>query len=431
MRAEIIGVGTELLLGEIANSNAAYVSRRLAELGIDVYFHTVVGDNASRLGAAIDIARDRADVLIFTGGLGPTDDDLTRETVAARLGIPLVLHEDILERIRQRFACRGMEMTKANAKQAMVPRGALVLENQKGTAPGLIVEKDSKSFILLPGPPWEMKPMFDEQVVPYLEALLRRRGEAGRKLYTRTLRVCGIGESSVEASIRDVIDQLATHPLGLTIAPYAKGGEVHLRLAVKAEDEAKAEEEFSPVEAAIRSRLGMAVYGRDETTLEEACGRQLAASGHTLAVAESCTGGMLSSRIVNVPGSSAYFRGGIVAYSNDIKEKLLYVEGDLIRRHGAVSAEVAEAMARGARAAFESDWALGVTGVAGPGGGSAEKPVGTVFMAVVGPSGRCRHHKDLFWGSRHDIRHRTTQQALTLLWQELQRAAAGNESGGS
>jgi nicotinamide-nucleotide amidase len=404
LKAEIISVGTELLLGQIVDTDAAYLSRELAALGIDLYHRTTVGDNPQRLREAIGEALERAQLVITSGGLGPTEDDLTKETVAEVLGLPLVLHQPSLERIQRRFAKMARPMTANNKKQALIPQGATVLPNNHGTAPGIMVEQEDKLVFCLPGPPGELEPMFREQVLPELKK--RSHG----LITSRVLRVVGMGESQLAEKIGDLLEK-QTNP---TIAPLAMEGEVTVRLTARAERMEEGEELLKSLEDEIRLRLGDLIYGRDGDSLEGVVVKLLEARCESLATAESCTGGLLASRITDVPGSSEVFQLGVVTYSNRAKQELLGVPGEIIAREGAVSPQVAELMAQGIRKLAGSSWGIGITGIAGPGGGSSEKPVGLVYVALAGQTGTWV--KELNWpGERRAVKRRTTTFALDLL----------------
>ncbi len=407
MRAELVSVGTELLLGEIVDTNAAYMSQRLAEIGVDVHFRHTVGDNLARIVSVLELALSRSDVVLVCGGLGPTQDDLTRESFAEVTGRPLVPDAAAQRHLREFFARRGLTPTENNLKQATVPRGGRLLENTCGTAPGLLVEHNHKVLIAVPGPPPEMREMMRREVIPYL---VERMGGKPAAVYTRVLRLADIGESSLVAEIDDLISE-QTDP---TIAPYAKPGEVTLRLATKAEDEAEALARLDALEARLRERIGRYIYGVDDETMEVAVGKALRKAGATVAVAESCTGGLIASRITDVPGASDYFLGGVVAYANEIKQHVLGVPEQVLAEHGAVSEPTALAMAEGVRQLYSADYALATTGIAGPGGGTEEKPVGLVYLAVADAEGRVcvRHH----WpGTREQFKQRVSQYALNLL----------------
>ncbi|HOG00328.1 MAG: putative competence-damage inducible protein [Firmicutes bacterium ADurb.Bin248] len=403
MTCELISVGTELLLGNILNTNAQYISQKLADLGVNCYLQTTVGDNPDRLEEAVRRALARADVVILTGGLGPTCDDLTKETVSAALGKKLVLDEDSLAHIRRRFAKMGREMTPNNVKQAEFPEGCAILPNPHGTAPGCIIEHDGKAAILLPGPPNEMEPMFDASVMPYLEK------RSGTKLYSRMVRIFGKGESSVEYELRDLMD--GTNP---TVAPYALLGEVKLRVTARCRSEREGEKLVAPVIAEIRRRLGAVVYSDEGRELHEVCAELLLGHKKTLAVAESCTGGMLASRLVSVPGSSRWFLEGCVTYANDAKARRLGVSTDTLASCGAVSGQTALEMARGIRRTSGADVGLAITGIAGPDGGTPEKPVGLVYIALA--SGEVEQVTELrFTGGRERIRNSACLNALDML----------------
>ena len=405
MRAEILSVGTELLLGQITDTNAAYIARELAALGIDVFFKQTVGDNPRRIGETLRLALSRADAVLITGGLGPTEDDLTVDAVAHALGEDLVEDPAVADHVRRFFAARGRTPTPNVFKQALVPRTAQVIPNTRGTAPGIHLERDGRVIFIMPGVPYEMEAMTSEYVVPAL-----RRRTIGDVIRSVVLRVTGEGESAVEMRIKDLL--AGTTP---TIAPYAKLGEVHLRLTAKGQAETVARA-LAEGERLVRERLGELIYGTDDQSLEEVVGRMLASRRETLAVAESCTGGLLAQRVTTVPGSSAYFIEGVVAYSNEAKIALLGVPQTLLERHGAVSAEVAEAMAQGIRARAGAAYALSITGVAGPSGGTEEKPVGLVFLGLA--DGEGAQHRRVTFGSqpgRPGIRHLAAQAALNLL----------------
>ncbi len=410
MIAEIVSVGTELLMGQIVDSNAAYISSRLPEVGYRVYFRQTVGDNLERLTQTLKLALSRADVVITIGGLGPTMDDLTREGIAAALGEPLILDHDLQAELQEKFRQRGYPMVESILRQAYRPACARPLPNPNGTAPGLITEKDGQAVIALPGPPAELIPMFDQYVLPYLR---ERAGGAPGVILSRVLRVCGMGESLVEDRIKDLMQ--GSNP---TVAPYAKTGEVHLRITASAPSPAQAEEMIAQMEGQIRERLGNAIYGVNDQTLEQAVMELLWAKGATVAVAESCTGGLIGHRLTEVPGSSRAMIGGVVAYSNELKVRLLGVPEAVLQEHGAVSEPTACAMAEGIRRLTGADYGIGTTGIAGPTGGTAEKPVGLVYIAVATPSGtRVREHR--FLGRRSEIKWRASQAALVMLREEL------------
>ena len=410
MIAEIVTVGTEILLGNIVNTNSAYLAVECVNLGLTVYYQSVVGDNEERMKAVIRTALDRSDVVILTGGLGPTEDDLTKEVTAEVMGMPLV--EDAhsrerIERYMKEYKKNNSQrrITSNNYKQALIPEGALVLDNHNGTAPGLILEKDGKIAILLPGPPVELKPMFTEEVYPYL------RKKQPEIIYSQVVKICGIGESQVAEDIQDMI-QAQTNP---TIAPYAKVGEVHLRITAKASDEKEGKKLIKPVVRELKRRFGRNIFATEaEKTLEEAVVDMLRDQQLTLALAESCTGGEIAARIVNVPGASQVFTHGFVTYSNRAKRKCLGVKKATLKLEGAVSAKCAKEMAKGGCNAAEADICLSITGLAGPDGGTKETPVGTVFMGCC-YNGKVVTREFHFTGNRTKIRQQATAHALAFL----------------
>lgn len=409
MTAEIICVGTELLLGNIVNTNAAFLSEKLAYLGINCYFQTVVGDNRDRLLSVINTALSRADILIFSGGLGPTEDDLTKETVAEALGKKLIRDKWAEQEIADYFALRGRIPTDNNWKQADVIEGCEILYNKNGTAPGIFVSEGEKTVILLPGPPLELKSMFTDSVMPKLQQ------KCGQVFYSQTVKIVGPGESSVETQILDMLDT-QDNP---TIAPYAKTGEVHLRVTARAKDEKEAREKTAPVVEELYRRFGNAVYTTDaDETLEMALTKLLIKKKYTMTTAESCTGGMIAARMVNAPGVSAVLKSGFITYANEAKEELLGVSHDTLEKFGAVCRETAEEMAEGAVKAAHTDAAVAVTGIAGPDGGTKEKPVGLVYIGV-NVRGNVEVREYHFSGSRQKIRESVTAAALTFLREKL------------
>lgn len=372
MNAELIAVGTEILLGDIVNTDAQLISQGLSELGINVFYQTVVGDNPARLRHVVETARDRADIIITTGGLGPTLDDLTKETLAAVFGKKMALHQPSLDRIRAFFRDIGREMTPNNEKQAWLPEGCTVFVNEWGTAPGCAFEAYGKHLLMLPGPPRECNPMWKECAMPYLYKL------AGGCIVSRNIRVFGLGESNMETILHDMMAE-SKNP---TIAPYAKTSECFARVTAKADTPAECEQLLEPVVEKICGLLGEDVYGVDVDSLEQVVGDGLRQRGLTLAVAESCTGGLLSKRITDIPGCSDYYLGGVCSYANEVKMRVLGVRKDTLDTAGAVSPEVAEQMAAGVARALGADIGVGITGVAGPGGGTEDKPVGLVYISV-------------------------------------------------
>ncbi len=399
-------VGSELLLGETIDTNATFLAGELAALGIDVHFKTTVGDNWFRLMHVLSQALVRADVVITGGGLGPTMDDLTREAAAGVFGRDLALDEQAMADLERFFEQRGRAMTRNNRKQAYLPEDAKAIPNDWGTAPGFILEDNGRCLISLPGVPREMRGMFSATVAPYLA---KRRGE-GSVILSRSLHFSGIGESAMEDAVKDIL-LTQTNP---TVAPYASLGTVKLRITAKAASRQLCENLIEPMEEQLIARLKPHFFGRDGISLEEALGKELRQQNATVALAESCTGGLIGHRLTNVSGSSDYFLAGFVTYSNEAKEAILNVPQALLLEHGAVSEPVAKAMAEGARLVGSTTWGLAVTGIAGPNGGSDAKPVGTVHLAAAGPDGTY-HERHLFRGAREQIKDRTATAALDLL----------------
>jgi competence/damage-inducible protein CinA-like protein len=408
VRCEIVGVGTELLLGQIVNTNAAWIGQRLADVGWDCLRHTAVGDNEARIAEVVGKALGRADAVIVTGGLGPTQDDVTREALAAVAGVPLVRRPELEEWLRRRFARMGVQrMAEMNLRQADVPEGARYIDNPRGTAPGLIVEVGGKPVYAVPGVPREMEGMLEQVVLPDLAA---RAGE-GRAIVSRTLRTAGVGESRLAERLTPLWEEAGTGQV--TLAYLASAGEVRVRLTAVGPTREEALAEIAPVEARIREELGDIVYGTDDETLEAAVGRLLRERGGTLATAESLTGGLLGGRITGVPGSSDYYLGGVVAYATDAKASLLGVDQTLLADDGPVSEPVAAAMAEGARRAFGADLGLAATGVAGP-AEQAGRPVGTLCLAVADATGTTTRTLQAP-GDRTQVRLWTSAVALDLL----------------
>ncbi|WP_276352428.1 competence/damage-inducible protein A [Cohnella caldifontis] len=413
MRAEIVSVGTELLLGQIVNTNAQYLSRGLAELGIDVYYQTVVGDNMDRLLETIRLARTRADLLVFTGGLGPTMDDLTRDAVAAYLGRGLTVHEPTMKKLEDMFSSRGGAWIESNRRQALLVEGATPLRNATGLAIGNALTADGTHYVLLPGPPREMKPMFDNEASEWLRGLLG----PSAVLHSVMMRFAGIGESALEDSLIDLIRE-QTDP---TIAPYAKEGEVIIRVSTKAADAGEAARKLEPTLAEIRRRTERYLYAEEDIPVEEAVLRLLVGHGRTLALAESCTGGMAAEMITALPGSSEAFLGGVVSYTNGVKRGILGVPEALLEgagAAGAVSAETAAAMAEGVREAAGADFGVSVTGVAGP-SESEGKPVGLVYLGLAERGRPTRTEKLQLSGDREGIRIRASKRLYYMLWLAL------------
>ena len=404
MNAELIAVGTEILLGDIVNTDAQVISQGLSELGINVFYQTVVGDNPARLRHVVETARDRADIIITTGGLGPTLDDLTKETLAAVFGKKLALHQPSLDRIKGFFQTIGREMTPNNEKQAWLPEGCTVFVNEWGTAPGCAFEAYGKHVLMLPGPPRECNPMWKECAMPYLYKL------AGGCIVSRNIRVFGLGESNMESILHDMMAE-SKNP---TIAPYARTSECYARVTAKADTPEECEKLLDPVVEKICCLLGEDVYGVDVDSLEQVVGDGLRQRGLTLAVAESCTGGLLSGRITDVPGCSDYYLGGVCSYANEVKMKVLGVQKETLDTVGAVSPEVAEQMAEGVARALGADVGVGITGVAGPGGGTDEKPVGLVYISIW-HKGQHFTRKMKSMNGRDRIRMQAASTALDLI----------------
>lgn len=401
MRAEILSVGTELLLGHITDTNASWLAQQLSALGIDLFYVSEVGDNLERLSAAVHQARERSDMVVMTGGLGPTEDDLTREAIAAVLHEAPIVEPQLEEQLRAFFAERGLTMPERNIKQAWTLPSVTILPNPFGTAPGWWAEREGKIVVAMPGVPYEMKRMWQNEVVP------RLRPRANEILFTRILRVAGIGESSVEERLDEVL-----HSANPTVATYAKQDAIDVRVTAKAATSEQARAMVMQVEERIRATLGQHIFGIDDETPQSVVLRMLIERSLTLATMESVTGGLLSSLITDVPGSSNAYRGGLISYATELKERW-GVPADVLATHGAVSVETARAMASAARERTGADVGISVTGVAGP-DEQEGKPVGTIHIAVVSPQGT-RDTSQQFRGPRHEIKLRATYTALNLL----------------
>lgn len=406
MVVELISVGTELLLGNIVNTNTRFLAEKCAAAGLSVYYQVTVGDNRERIKETFETALKRADVVVITGGLGPTEDDLTKEVCAEVMGYSLVEDPHTRERLEDFFKNSiYKEIPDNNWKQAMIPEGCKVLDNENGMAPGLIMEKDQKTAILLPGPPNELIPMFTKQVMPYLAS------RQPQTIVSQMVKICGYGESQVADMVKDLIEA-QTNP---TIAPYAKTGEVHLRVTAKAANEEEAKKQIKPIVKELKNRFGMAIYTtKEEETLEMAVVRLLKKYDLTVSTAESCTGGMLAAKLVNVPGVSDVYKEGFITYSNKAKRKNLEVSKSTLKKYGAVSEQVAKEMATGGVLAADSDICVSITGIAGPDGGTEEKPVGLVYIGCY-----LKDHVAVecyqFKGNREKIREQATMKALDLL----------------
>ena len=414
MTVELISVGTELLLGNIVNTNANYLSQKCAELGFSLYYQITVGDNEGRLSEVLKTAFERSDIVLLTGGLGPTQDDMTKETVAKVFGRELIMDEASREHIANYFHSRSTGkvpavVTENNWKQALKIDGCIVVENPNGTAPGYIVEEDGKAVVLMPGPPNEMVPMFEASILPYLKK------KQNKLFVSRMVKICGIGESKAETDILDLIEA-QSNP---TIAPYAKNSEVHFRITASAESKEEAERLLSPVADELYRRFGDFIYTtKEEETLEEVVVKLLMDKQLTLATAESCTGGLLTGRLVNVAGVSEVLTEGFITYSNEAKRKNLGVGSDTLQRFGAVSAQTAEEMVRGAAKAAGTTAAIATTGIAGPDGGTPEKPVGLVYIACL-VQDKVTVKELRLRGNRMKIRDQSVIQALDLLRRSL------------
>lgn len=405
MTAEIICVGTEILLGNIINTNAAYLAEKCAFLGLANYFQVVVGDNEARLLETIETAKKRADVIFLVGGLGPTEDDLTKETAAKAFGKNLIEDERAKENLVSILTMRGREVTENNYKQALVPEGSIVLYNDNGTAPGIIIEGNGQSCIMLPGPPNEFIPMVDDQVVPYI---LKQSGRDA--IYSKVVKLVGVSESKIATDIAGLCEM--SNP---TVATYAKTGEVHIRVTGSAPTEEEAKQLVKPVVKQLKVMYPENVYSTSaDETLAESVVALLSRNGLTLTTAESCTGGLVSAEIVSVAGASEVFRGGYITYSNKLKRNVIGVKKKTLEAYGAVSEQVATEMAEGARTEAKADVAVAITGIAGPGGGSPEKPVGLVYIGVATKSGTYVE-KFNFNGSRNKVRANATVASLAMI----------------
>ncbi|EPY2275745.1 competence/damage-inducible protein A [Clostridium sporogenes] len=409
MKAEILCVGTELLLGDIVNTNAQYISKELASMGIEVYHHSVIGDNENRLLKELERAFNYCDLVITTGGLGPTKDDLTKESIAKFFQEDLILHQESLKQIEKRLLCFNKSMTESNKKQAYFPKNCTILENPNGTAPGFIIEKNNKIAIILPGPPYEMQPMFENKVIPYLGKL------TNCTIKSKVLRITGIGESDVADLISDILEN-QTNP---TVAPYAKQGETTLRITAKADSEEKALSLIIPIEEKIREILGDNIYGSGETSLEEVIANTLIKKNLTIATAESCTGGLLAGKLINFPGISSIFLEGAITYSNESKINRLNVKKETLEKYTAVSKEVAIEMAEGIAKSSGTNIGISTTGVAGPSGGTYDKPIGLVYIGLY--INDKTFVKELnYSGNRQFIRNITVNRALDFLRRNLE-----------
>ncbi|NLL67957.1 MAG: competence/damage-inducible protein A [Clostridiaceae bacterium] len=404
MVAEILAVGTELLMGQIVNTNAQYITKRLNDVGVSVYYHSVVGDNPSRMKECILLALSRADIVITTGGLGPTKDDITKETIAEILGMKLVRHEETYKNIRCFFERVHRNMMENNTKQADMPEGCTIIPNNNGTAPGCLIEKDGKIIIMFPGPPKEMIPMFEETVYPYFEK------KTGQVINSKMLKVFGIGESEMEMKILDLIEA-QSNP---TIAPYVNMGEVVIRVTARSKNHDEAMGMIAPVIEKIKERLGSNLYAFNGETLDEVVAQLLIEQNITISTVESCTGGMLAAKLVNNPGISKVFENGFITYSNESKINVLGVNPDTIDTYGAVSKQTAIEMVRCLVDKTGTRAGIAITGIAGPGGGTPEKPVGSVYVAAI-LDGEIESIELNLNGDRERVRHMACLNALNLL----------------
>lgn len=408
MNAEVICIGTELLLGDILNTNCQYLAQELANLGIPHYYQTVVGDNVKRIHQVLDIAIARSSILIFTGGLGPTPDDLTTETIASFFNTPLVEDAAIIEDIETKFGGLGRVMFPSNRKQALIPQGAMTLPNPTGTAPGIIWQpKPNLTIMTFPGVPSEMKRMWRDTAVPFLKS----QGWGKDTIYSEMMRFRGIGESALAEKVAHLFDR--ENP---TVAPYAGKGEVRLRIAAKAANQTEAEVMIKPVATEIKKIAGLDYFGSNQDTLASVVGKLLQSAGQTLSVAESCTGGGLGAMLTEIPGSSSYFLGGIIAYANHVKQSLLNVDRQDLEKYGAVSEPVARQMALGVKQRLQTDYGIGITGIAGPGGDTETKPVGLVYIGLATPETTiAREYRFGKQRGRELIRYLSSCSALDLL----------------
>ena len=408
MKAEIITVGTEILLGDILNTNCRYLSRELAAMGIEMYYQITVGDNEARLLSTLEESLNRSDIVICTGGLGPTEDDITKEVCAKYFGYDLVLHKPSLDAMMERFKRMNRIPTKNNEKQAYFPKEAYILKNDNGTAPGCIMEKNGTMIVVLPGPPREMEPMFENYVKPYLSKF------TDEVIESEVLRIIGVGESKVENDILDIIDT-QTNP---TIATYAKGYECTLRITAKAKTVEEARALIKPMSDEMKRRFGQSLYATGETSIEEVVANYLVDNDLKIAVAESCTGGLVSASLIHYPGISSVFMEGCVTYSNEAKMKSLGVKQETLDVYGAVSSQCAEEMAAGVAKRYNTNIGIATTGIAGPDGGTDEKPVGLVYFGIY-INGKVISKKYIFNGNRQGIRVRAANTILNDLRLEL------------
>ena len=410
MRVEVITTGTELLLGEILNTNFTWLAQELNRRGFDVLYQTTVGDNPARMKEVLDIAVKRADVIITSGGLGPTRGDITKEMIADYCGVDMYMNLEVWNHIHELLSRRNICIAENNEKQALVPSGAVVLHNEAGTAAGLVLEQGDTTFVMLPGPPFELKTVCEKELFPYFEQRFPHLGI----IKSHTLKLRGIGESNLAEKLDDIIIN-QTNP---TIALYARHGEILVRLTAKAPSAEKADALIAGMQEKVEKVIGTYVYGYDDDTLPEVLGKELLCRQQTIAFAESCTGGLASSMMTDVPGSSEYVKGSVISYTDEVKNQVIHVSKTTLAKKGAVSEETAVEMARGVREAIGSDMAVSITGLAGPGGGTRKKPVGLVYIAVADANGElCRKYN--FGGTRSQIKHRAAMAALSFALDRL------------
>ena len=417
MKVEVITTGTELLLGEIINTNFTWLAQELNRRGFDVLYQTTVGDNPARMKEVLGIAASRADIIITSGGLGPTRGDITKEMIAEYCGVDMYMNLEVWNHIHDLLTRRNICIASNNEKQALVPSGAIVLHNEVGTAPGLILEHGDKTFIMLPGPPFELKHVCEKELFPYFEQRFPHLGI----IKSHTLKLLGIGESN----LAEKLDDLIVHQSNPTIALYARRGELLVRLTAKASSEEEADTLIADMQDQVEKIVGTYVYGYDNDTLPEVLGKELLSLQQTIAFAESCTGGLASSMMTDVPGSSEYVKGSVISYTDEIKNQVIHVSKTTLAKKGAVSEETALEMAKGAREVIGSDMAVSITGLAGPGGGTRKKPVGLVYIAVADAKGEvCR--KFNFGGTRTQIKYRAAMAALGFALDRLKESSQTN-----
>jgi nicotinamide-nucleotide amidase len=405
MKAELIFTGTELLLGHILNTHAQYLGMKLSGMGMEIDLNTTVGDNRETMISVLRQALERSGLIIITGGLGPTTDDITAEVVAEVFGLPLILDQESLNAIKRIFQSRGIIMPESNVKQAYFPRGSMILPNSVGTAPGAIIELNNKTVMMLPGPPHELMPMFEDAVMPYLSGKMG----GSEVIRYRIFKLTGISESAVQDLLKDIGGQ--GNP---GIAYIAKPGEIQVRVSARAAEKEQAEKLLAAFSGKVRARVEKYIFACDEGILEDLIGKLLMERGLSIGVAESCTGGLIAARLTDMPGSSAYFNGGVVSYSNEMKNQVLGVDKEILNRFGAVSRETAEAMAAGVRTRTGSDLGLAVTGIAGPAGGTTAKPRGLVYIALAADDITiCREHH--FPGARMAVRQGSVNASLNMV----------------